>query len=178
MAIFGDNSGFTLIELLVVVAIISLLSSVILASLSSARESARDTRRATDFEQLRTAMELYYNDNGNYAQGESDPGDEYDRVSRECTNSPLYNNLVGKDYLQVMITDPIDNVNSCQNANDNSKFYYGWDESNIGGSKCFSVNRFESGVPEGLQALNQQPDTNFGGDANFNHADFVYCFGN
>jgi type II secretory pathway pseudopilin PulG len=160
----------------VVIAIISLLSSAVLASLSGARESARDTRRATDFEQLRTALELYYNDNGNYARGEA--GDEYDRVSKECTNSPLYNNLVGKGYLQEMITDPIDNVNSCKNAADNSKFYYGWDEINSGGRKCFSINRFGGGVPESLQAYNEQPDTNFGGDANLDQADFVYCFGN
>ena len=60
------SSGFTLIELLVVVAIISLLSSVVLASLNSARLKARDTRRKEDLYQLRTAIELYYNTNGSY----------------------------------------------------------------------------------------------------------------
>jgi prepilin-type N-terminal cleavage/methylation domain-containing protein len=60
------TQGFTLIELLVVVAIISLLSSVVLASLSGASESARDARRKVDLEQIQTALELYYNNNRTY----------------------------------------------------------------------------------------------------------------
>ena len=58
--------GFTLIELLVVVAIVSLLSSIILSSLNTARLKARDTRRKQDMVQLRTALELYYSTNFAY----------------------------------------------------------------------------------------------------------------
>ena len=54
------NRGFTLIELLVVIAIIGILSSVVLASLNSARQKGRDARRLSDVKQLRTAMDLYY----------------------------------------------------------------------------------------------------------------------
>jgi type II secretion system protein G len=60
------NQGFTLIELLVVISIISLLSSVVLSSLNSARAKARDTRRMTDMRQIQTALELYYDMNGRY----------------------------------------------------------------------------------------------------------------
>lgn len=58
--------GFTLIELLVVIAIIGLLSSVVLASLNSARLKSRDARRMADLKQLQIALELYYNSNGSY----------------------------------------------------------------------------------------------------------------
>lgn len=51
--------GFTLIELLVVIAIIGILSSVVLASLNTARTKSRDARRLTDIEQIRTALEFY-----------------------------------------------------------------------------------------------------------------------
>ena len=62
----SNKKGFTLIELLVVVAIVSLLSSVIFASLNSARAKARDARRASDMKQLQIALELYYDINGQY----------------------------------------------------------------------------------------------------------------
>ena len=55
--------GFTLIELLVVIAIIGLLASTVLASLSSARSSARDAGRLSDIKQLQIALELYRNAN-------------------------------------------------------------------------------------------------------------------
>lgn len=58
--------GFTLIELLVVIAIIGILSSVVLASLNSAREKSRDARRIGDIKQLQLALEMYYDSNNGY----------------------------------------------------------------------------------------------------------------
>jgi prepilin-type N-terminal cleavage/methylation domain-containing protein len=68
MRTYSDHNtrGFTLIELLVVIAIIGVLSSVVLASLNSARIKARDARRISDMHQVQTALELYYNDNKGY----------------------------------------------------------------------------------------------------------------
>ena len=58
------SAGFTLIELLVVIAIIGVLASVVLASLNSARQKARDARRAADVRQLVLAMNLYIDSTG------------------------------------------------------------------------------------------------------------------
>ncbi len=60
------HRGFTLIELLVVIAIIGILSSVVLASLNSARKKGRDARRVADVKQLQLALELFYDANGAY----------------------------------------------------------------------------------------------------------------
>ncbi len=57
---YDQSSGFTLIEILVVVAIVSMLGTIVFASLNSARARARDVRRRADLNQLRTALELYY----------------------------------------------------------------------------------------------------------------------
>ncbi len=62
----GTGSGFTLIELLVVIAIISILASVVLASLNTAREKSRDAKRISDVNQIRIALELYFDDNDGY----------------------------------------------------------------------------------------------------------------
>jgi prepilin-type N-terminal cleavage/methylation domain-containing protein len=63
---FKNQKGFTLIELMVVVAIISLLSGVVLASLDIARSKARDGVRYSDMKQIKNAIELYYSNNGVY----------------------------------------------------------------------------------------------------------------
>ena len=59
------SGGFTLIELLVVVAIISLLSSIVFASLNSARLKARDAQRKQQLKQLALVNELYFDAEGN-----------------------------------------------------------------------------------------------------------------
>ena len=63
---FKARKGFTLIELLVVIAIIGILSSVVLASLNSARQKSRDARRISEMKQIQNALELYYSNNGTY----------------------------------------------------------------------------------------------------------------
>ncbi|MEI6345767.1 MAG: prepilin-type N-terminal cleavage/methylation domain-containing protein [bacterium] len=53
-----NSRGFTLIELLVVIAIIGILSSVVLASLSSARNKGKDAAVKSGLSSLRTQMEI------------------------------------------------------------------------------------------------------------------------
>ncbi|MFH1454969.1 MAG: type II secretion system protein [bacterium] len=54
------NKGFTLIELLVVIAIIGILSSVVLASLNSARGKGSDAAVKSGLANMRAQAELFY----------------------------------------------------------------------------------------------------------------------
>lgn len=58
----GGEKAFTLIELLVVIAIIGLLSAVVTASLSGAREKALDTKRIAQVNQLKIDAEIALNE--------------------------------------------------------------------------------------------------------------------
>ncbi|MDB4939676.1 MAG: hypothetical protein JWO40_101 [Candidatus Doudnabacteria bacterium] len=58
------NKAFTLIELLIVIAIIGLLASIVMGALGTARAKGRDALRKQDMQQLKTALNLYYQNTG------------------------------------------------------------------------------------------------------------------
>ncbi|MFA5744992.1 MAG: prepilin-type N-terminal cleavage/methylation domain-containing protein [Candidatus Paceibacterota bacterium] len=124
------SRGFTLIELLVVIAIIGILSSVVLASLNTARMKSRDTKRMADLGQIRIALEMYYNDHGYYPQ--SSCGWDCNGY-RYSYSSSGWNVLAAdlKPYIATLPQDPL-NTGKCAPWNTGCYTYaYG----NVGKSK-------------------------------------------
>ena len=114
---FAQERGFTLIELLVVIAIIGILSSVVLASLNSARKKGRDARRISDLKQLQLALELAYDSGGTYPAALSTA------------------NLVTPGYISSIPTDPSDNsAYGFVQAGSGTGYYLGAELENTGQS--------------------------------------------
>jgi len=88
------QAGFTLIELLVVIAIIGILSSVVLASLNSARIKGRDARRISDVKQLQLALELYNDSNQSFP------------TAAQMYPSSGTSTLIANNYISSMPVDP------------------------------------------------------------------------
>jgi prepilin-type N-terminal cleavage/methylation domain-containing protein len=114
------RNGFTLIELLVVIAVIGVLSSIVLVTLSSTRDRARDAKRKIHFKEISKALEFYYSDNDSYPVYSTGPG-ECDTSLGEinCALPPNDGEwddtinglhlLEDGDYLTVLPPDPINN---------------------------------------------------------------------
>jgi prepilin-type N-terminal cleavage/methylation domain-containing protein len=141
------EGGFTLIELLVVIAIIGILSSVVLASLNSARESSRDARRQTDLQQISLAMELYYDSCGRY------PGSLDTSASDGCSGSTTFG-----DFMGTIPTDPQDDSDYGYDATDSS-----------GESYCLGASLEGSDTPDNHVAscVSGTGDPDIGGSFNY-----------
>lgn len=63
----NSKKGFTLIELLVVIAIIGILSSVVLASLNTARDRGSDAAIKASLTNAKAQAELHYDSTKSYA---------------------------------------------------------------------------------------------------------------
>ena len=84
----SSSKGFTLVELLVVIAIIGVLATLLLLQLGVARGKARDAKRIADINQTRTALELFFDDNGGYPQIATYAGLAASLVPRYLTQLP------------------------------------------------------------------------------------------
>jgi len=100
-----NQRGFSLVELLVVISIIGMLSTMAVVSLGGARKKSRDARRLTDIKQIRTALELYYNDNNEYPPSGGGTGAISDSNSKITESDPI-KTVGGETYMLKMPQDP------------------------------------------------------------------------
>lgn len=135
-----------MIELLVVISVIGILSSFVVTSLNSARAKARDALRKADMSQLRTALDLYYDDHARYPicnhwENDSPFGATADAIGSGCYTGQLKSALTSglRPYLAGMPKDPSNELND----SDLNVFFYRY-VSDIYGSKYALAYRLES----------------------------------
>lgn len=99
------KKGFTLIELLVVISIIAILVGVSIFGLAGARESARDARRKSDLELIRSGLELYKADCNDYPPTANVVLNGIANLNGD--GSPATSCPVGNRYISGIPADPI-----------------------------------------------------------------------
>lgn len=90
--------GFTLIELLVSISIIGILVTIALSAYSTINKKTHDTKRKSDIEQVRSALEMYRSENKFYPTGGC--------AGASCTNVAV--STLSTDLLSYMTTIPSD----------------------------------------------------------------------
>ncbi len=95
----NKSKGFTLIELMVVISIIALLSSVVLASLKTAREKAESTKAVGELKAIQTALELYRAKFNTYPEATVDEDEAGTLSGHTGFNNFIKTNLVDKKFM-------------------------------------------------------------------------------
>jgi general secretion pathway protein G len=88
------KNAFTLIEILVATTIVAILIAIGTVSYTSVSRKSRDSKRRSDVEQIRAALEMYRADNGNYVLGVGGPA------------TTALNVLVSDKYMPAIPVDP------------------------------------------------------------------------
>lgn len=118
-----SRSGFTVVELLIVIVVIAILAAITTVTYTGVQNRARDSARKQDIATLVKATQLYYVDNGDYAQA----GCGMDAVGYEGSGwlhsdydgvgplTSINNCLTAEGHLSAIVRDP-SGQNTCNSA--------------------------------------------------------------
>ena len=138
------DKGFSLIELLIVIAIIGILSAVVLSSLGTAREKARDARRLSEIKDM-TKLLIVESDTGDVALVGCTAADA---LTTLCTGPGSVSSFVN-------YTDPSGSVTACTDASTEACAYSISTEAGLAGAGtedfqiCFYLENGAGGLSAG-----------------------------
>jgi prepilin-type N-terminal cleavage/methylation domain-containing protein len=113
MSFINSKKAFTLIELLVVIAIIGVLATIILVSLNSAREKARDAKRVQDMRHIINALNMYYDKYGYFPNNADNDCGGWDTGYNGDVSDPFIAGLQSEGFFTKTPGDPLTTGN-CQ----------------------------------------------------------------
>jgi general secretion pathway protein G len=119
-----NQKGFTIVELLVVIATTAVLAATIASSISQYMMKARDSKRISDLNNIRKALDLYFADNGYFPPSSCGYDCNGYSYSTNGTWTTLENYL--KPYISKLPVDPKNNAAGPWNLTlDNYSYSYG-----------------------------------------------------
>ena len=108
-----SSRGFTLVELVIVVAIIIILAAITISVYSGTQARSRDAKRKADIANITKAMELYYDDNGQYPTSSGSTAINPGWVSSNDDSwANLESQLVGSNAIDKLPKDPVNLPNT------------------------------------------------------------------
>lgn len=115
-----QRNGFTLIEILVASVVLAVLASVAIISYSSVTKRSRDSKRRSDLEQMRTALEMYRADYNMYPPVNVSGWDTAANLAAYLVTDPY-------DYMPSIPSDPATGMRySFKATNGSGGNYYGY----------------------------------------------------
>jgi prepilin-type N-terminal cleavage/methylation domain-containing protein len=153
----NNKKGFTLVELLVVISIIGILSTFAIVSLNAARIKARDALRKGDMAQIRTALNLYFDEYDEYPPcniwDEAEPDFGANNVDgADCYNVELTAALSSgaRPIMPLMPVDPKNKLNKdTANGGESDSLLYRY-ATDADGSQYVIVYRLETEITDTL----------------------------
>lgn len=140
----NKSKGFTLIELMVVIAIISLLSSIVLAYIKTSREKAMIQKTVSEMKSLQTALELYRNQFGVYPILSSYPYfvDDAPQLAYGGLDDFVQNSLIANKFLTKIPHSPLYPNNCGEYDCQNSGYFLGYSTYNYSFSEQQNLGYF------------------------------------
>lgn len=118
------RSGFTIVELIVVLVVIAVLVTIAAVSYRSTQADSRDKKRIADAIMLKSAIEEYYSDKGDYpvvSPSCTSPGN-----STQCWRNEIWQLLVNQGYLAKVPQPAYTAWSTAYNVAGDGNANYGW----------------------------------------------------
>ena len=108
----AGRQGFTLIELMIVMIIMGVLAAIGVTAFISSQVKGRDTKRKGNLKAISQAVELYYNDKGQYPTDDSAGGvkgcwDLGGMTPATCVKNQLWQDANATIYMAQFPGDPV-----------------------------------------------------------------------
>ena len=107
------KKSFTLIELMIVIAILAILAALISGNFITSLKKGRDAKRKSDFEQIKNALEMFYEDKKHYPSSLQFGG-------KLCENTCASGEKV---YMQLVPKDPLTTGNYQYQSDANGTYF-------------------------------------------------------